>query len=561
VGKTSIEWTNLTWSPIRVRVKTDAAAIAHGKGYTSLIGIAGRMAGRVGPHCEHISPGCELCYAGTNNRRCLPSNGTGLPYDRRSRDLVEAFVDEKILIQPLAWKKPQRIFVENQSDLFGEWVTDEMIDRVFAVAGLTPWHTYQLLTKRPERMQRWANDKKTPFRVAKQIDCMEVSRAMADDGGEDIRPVPSYPGYFISNRGNIYSGNGSATCLYCGGKVEGIATKRYCTNKCKYNAGYLRRTGKKTEFEKSLQPMAVFSGEFGHTRVMLYRDGETFRELIHRLVLSVFDRPGTDKEMGCHRNGDAENCHIANLRWGMNEDNWEDRKRHGNGQSWSRITDEQVEEIRNRSASGETFIALGESFGVSATQISNIVHGRQHNIPAPLQWPLANCHLGVSAEDQDAANKRIPILLQTPAAVRFISAEPLLGPIDLNLLPRPFEFHRSPYGWMSWLAQRLHWAIVGGESGPGARPCDAEWIRGIVQQCKASGTAVFVKQLGGRPIGRISTCDQYPVRGHVWTDEGGGSHFVPHLKDKKGGAIDEFPADLRIREFPRVLQLNLTTGG
>src|SRR6185437_2404782 len=123
--RTGIEWTDSTWSPIRVRVRADAAEIARAKGYTSLVAIAEKMAGHVGTHCEHVSPGCEHCYAETNSHRCLPGNGTGLPYARRSRDLVEAFVDEKILLQPLQWKpametkRPRLIFVENQSDLFG----------------------------------------------------------------------------------------------------------------------------------------------------------------------------------------------------------------------------------------------------------------------------------------------------------------------------------------------------------------------------------------------------------------------------------------------------------
>ncbi len=153
MGQTTIQWTDRSWSPLRVRVKADAAAIATAKGYSSLVQIAERMAGHVGPHCEHVSLGCELCYAETNNHRCLPANGTGLPFDRRSRDLVEPFVDEKILMQPLKWRKPQRVFVENQSDLFGEWVMDEQIDRVFAVMALTPHITYQILTKRAKRMR------------------------------------------------------------------------------------------------------------------------------------------------------------------------------------------------------------------------------------------------------------------------------------------------------------------------------------------------------------------------------------------------------------------------
>lgn len=150
-ANTSIEWTDATWSPIRVRVKQNAADIAMEKGYTSLIPIVEKMAGRAGPHCEKVSSGCDNCYAATNNHRCLPANGTGLPYDRRSRDLVEAFVDEKVLFQPLSWKTPRKIFVENQSDIFGEWVTDEMLDQVHAIVALCPQHTFQFLTKRPAR--------------------------------------------------------------------------------------------------------------------------------------------------------------------------------------------------------------------------------------------------------------------------------------------------------------------------------------------------------------------------------------------------------------------------
>ena len=116
-AKTGIEWTDATWSPLRARVKPDAAEIARAKGYRSLVQIAEKMVGRAGPHCEHKSDGCNHCYSGTNNGRCLPSNGTGLPFDRRSRDLIETFVDENILLQPLKWAAPRKIFVENQSDL------------------------------------------------------------------------------------------------------------------------------------------------------------------------------------------------------------------------------------------------------------------------------------------------------------------------------------------------------------------------------------------------------------------------------------------------------------
>ncbi len=156
--KSKIEWTDASWTPIRARVKAEAAAIAAAKGYTSLIPIAVKMVGRVGPHCERVSPGCQNCYSETNNGRCLPVNGTGLPFDRRARDLVDIFLDERILLQPLRWRQSKRIFVCSQTDLFGEFVPDEMIDRVFAVMALAQTHRFQVLTKRARRMQEYFAD-------------------------------------------------------------------------------------------------------------------------------------------------------------------------------------------------------------------------------------------------------------------------------------------------------------------------------------------------------------------------------------------------------------------
>lgn len=149
--KSSIEWTDASWSPLRAQVKENAAAIAKSRGYESLIKIGEKMAGRVGHHCEHVSPECEHCYSESFQSRCLTVNGTGLPFDRRSRDLIDGIVDENILTQPLRWKSPRRIFVESQSDLFGEWFSFEQIDEVFTAMVAADHHTYQILTKRPQR--------------------------------------------------------------------------------------------------------------------------------------------------------------------------------------------------------------------------------------------------------------------------------------------------------------------------------------------------------------------------------------------------------------------------
>jgi protein gp37 len=157
-------------------------------------------------------------------------------------------------------------------------------------------------------------------------------------------------------------------------------------------------------------------------------------------------------------------------------------------------------------------------------------------VPVPL---LPNVWLGVSVEDQQRADERIPLLLQTPAAVRFLSVEPMLGPVDL----RPFlaymdgpeyrnGLRRNPY-----YDNRINWVIIGGESGAGARPFDVAWARSAIAWCKAAGVPVFVKQLGAKP---------------VFADEAGGLQKL-QLHDKKGGSINEWPSDLQTRSFPDLL--------
>ena len=170
---------------------------------------------------------------------------------------------------------------------------------------------------------------------------------------------------------------------------------------------------------------------------------------------------------------------------------------------------------------------------------------------------LRNLWLGTSCENQATADERIPLLLQTPAAKRFVSLEPLLGPVDL----------RSSLGGTLWIGgQRGHggshrgpgspdcprerhhhhdekckrgldWVIVGGESGPGARPCDVAWIRSILNQCREAGVPCFVKQLGA-----------------CWAHFGADHRQIgSHRRKKiswKGGNPDEWPQDLRVREFP-----------
>lgn len=129
-------------------------------------------------------------------------------------------------------------------------------------------------------------------------------------------------------------------------------------------------------------------------------------------------------------------------------------------------------------------------------------------------WPLPNVWLGTSVETQKWADVRIPKLLETPAAVRFISCEPLLGPVDLTpWLPQVgFDGEGSALEKAHQLVHdaglrhrgcnALDWVIVGGESGPGARPMDIAWLASIVEQCSAAGAPVFVKQDSGPKPGK-----------------------------------------------------------
>jgi protein gp37 len=160
--------------------------------------------------------------------------------------------------------------------------------------------------------------------------------------------------------------------------------------------------------------------------------------------------------------------------------------------------------------------------------------------PARMQWylsnrlkPLPNLWLGVTCENQFRANQRISLLLQCPAAVRFVSAEPLLESVDFT------RWIVDPCDCLVPYQEGLDWIIVGGESGPKARPCDVEWIRSIRDQCEGTGTRCFVKQLGSNAvIDEQVTVDEWRVRPYV-------------TSDRAGADPAEWPEDLQVREFPR----------
>jgi protein gp37 len=299
---TSIEWTEQTWNPTT--------------------------------GCDRISPGCTNCYALTMAKRLKGMGQAKYQNDGDPRTSGPGFgltVHPDVLTEPLRWKKPRKVFVNSMSDLFHARVPRQFLTRVFAVMAATPQHTYQILTKRPERAARILTDLCT-----------------------------------------------------CGS---------------------------------------------GHP------PGEHFR---------------------------------SSMEWAATSH--------------------------------------------SPTYVPGLEHGIYHRAG----WPLPNVWIGTSIE-ADTYTRRIDHLRATPAAVRFISAEPLLGPLPSA------DF------------TGINWVIIGGESGPGARPFDPQWAADLIDQSRKAGAAPFVKQLGS-----------------VWArDTTYAGKTVAAHGDTKGGKPEYWTANLRVREYPQ----------
>lgn len=479
--------------------------------------------------CSKVSPGCDHCYAERFGKRFGIAWGPGQPRKRTSdanwREPLRWNAQPHTACIGCGWRGPQsktgliacppgfdrnpglvrvcpscseplikesraRVFCASLADVFDNEVPDQWRDELFGLIAATPNLCWLVLTKRIGNAKAYITDPATPLRVDTMKHVVMAGRLEELHAPERIAAIPGWTGYFITSKGRVLSDRTNA--------------------------------GARGADRHEIKPQP---GEAGHERVMLRVNGESTRQLVHRLVLTAFDRPPRGDEQGCHIDGDPQNNALWNLRWGDQSSNWQDSKRHGTRRRYSKLSEHDVETIRSRQAAGETAASLGLAFGVSDTQIRNIVRGAQWQPERRLEWPLQTVWLGATVCNQEEAARDIPKLLATPAAVRFLSIEPILGEINI----RPYLRNES---WRSdgsvttrgilggW---RVDWVIVGGESGPHARPTNIEWIRSIVQQCQAAQVPVFVKQ-------------------------GGSSNACVH--DRKGGHFECFPLDLQVREFP-----------
>lgn len=196
------------------------------------------------------------------------------------------------------------------------------------------------------------------------------------------------------------------------------------------------------------------------------------------------------------------------------------------------------------------------------------------------QWPLKNVRLGVSVEDQPTADKRIPDLLATPNALPWVSYEPALAGVDFApyIGGRTYRcdcgFHATEnelnfFGGNIYYCHRcskrcqilpsIRLIVVGGESGPKARPCDVAWIRETIRQCREAGTKCFVKQMGSKPVHRCRICPDGFIgacrmfRSYKGDVGHGADGMIPYyFADGKGGDMYEWDSEFRVREMPEV---------
>lgn len=519
MASTSIQWTHppgfkgASWNPtVGCRRVSPGCGGANGEGGCYAENMASRIVRMSGYEWSHDAQAWEPVPGRAQKANALPYlaavriNANGRPGWTGHAALVPDRLDI-----PLRTRAPTCWFVDSMSDLFHVDVTNEQIAAAVGVMAATPRHRYIILTKRAERLPEWFGWA-TPERIDRFRQLALVGRIAEYFADEREAPIPGFPGYAVTSRGRIVSD----------------------------------RKGPRHD----LKPMIA---DGGHCRVCLYRGerDEMERPLVHRLVLSAFDRAPLDGEQACHLDGDPTNNALWNLRWGTQSDNWIDRIRHGNGRSYAKLSEDDVVRIRFRHDGGESSEAIARSFRVSATQIRNIVAGRQWRTLEPMSWPLPGLWLGVSVENQATADERIPHLLDTPAAQRIVSYEPALGPVDFTRIAAGDDGDRynaltgqaTLRGIGETSGPRLDQIIVGGESGPRSRPFDIAWARSVIEQTRGTGCAAFFKQAG--------SC-AYDSAEPEWKDGWvvGTRNARMGFVARKGDNPMEWHPSLRIREFP-----------
>ena len=470
--------------------------------------------------CSKVSAGCEHCYAEKQARRISTMNPRPARYfhvlttsDRPADDgkwngKISLFPER--LDQPLRWRKPRRIFVNSMSDLFHPGVPFEFILKVFAIMALCPQHCFQVLSKRPERMVEYFSG--SPLdRVSALVQdaTYEQGRRIAinrgcwrtgdrRDGESVATEEASRPGG--CGRRRLRDGNQNEPMLPCAGGISDTTGLPACDNDDRWG-----------EDSDGSAPGGV--GEQKRANPAGPHNQPQEREETRQPACQPRTRDVQPAASPCSRRSACSAASPTGVETSEDASN-------GSGCFEDAATPQ-----RRDDGEGHRGIIRDDKQG----NISDLL---PPNLETHLTWPLTNVWLGTSIEDQATADERIPWLLKCPAAVRFVSLEPLLGPITLPRIDDDGEDiprdERSEWGLPATTIStitappesRIDWCIVGSESGPRRRPCKLEDVESIVEQCKAASVACYVKQV--------------EINGKVSHDP------------------SEWPESIRVREMPKV---------
>jgi protein gp37 len=280
----------------------------------------------------------------------------------------------------------------------------------------------------------------------------------------------------------------------------------------------------------------------------LFHEGLPFAE-----AAKVFERMCWAFRLVC-RKADACRCECDHDSEGYDPDN-------GGCHCWAEIPAHDYVILTKRAARMREFFEWLAAEAPGGRTNAEVYAPSVAYTMAEADWPLPNVWLGVSVENQEAADERIPPLLETPAAHRWISAEPMLGPIDLRLMSRSYGFpaHITAEGHAVGMPQGIHQVVTGGESGSLARPCDVSWIRSIRDQCKAANVPLYCKQVGAHAIDVARIYAEPSLPGDIISGDATPEQLdrlgdliekgIVRLRDRAGANPAEWPEDLRCREL------------
>lgn len=198
--------------------------------------------------------------------------------------------------------------------------------------------------------------------------------------------------------------------------------------------------------------------------------------------------------------------------------------------------------------------AVGDLTPRIVNALSDKLHAAKKDPPP---FPLSNLWFGVSAEDQKTFDSRVEVMLEgVPAAVRWVSVEPMLGQIKAGEFLKEVEADEYPTGdgflddfQVVKNRAAVDWIVCGGESGPGARPFDVHHARALKEECAEAGVPFFLKQVGKIPRTWVDESGRFDAESEFNTADG---LYYYRLADEKGGDPAEWPEDMRVREYPNV---------